>query len=102
MHGDEEDRYPYVPGHVNTDTSEEAADSMLDHVGRLQGMVLEHLAKRQKLGATDWELERDLGLRHQTVSARRREMELRGFVRNSGEKRLTDSGRRAIVWVLTT
>lgn len=49
-------------------------------------------------GATDDEMEAELGMRHQTVSARRRELVLKGLVRDSGSKRDTRSGRSATVW----
>ena len=50
-------------------------------------------------GATDDELERLLQLRHQTVSARRRELVLLGKVVDSGRTRKTRSGCKAKVWV---
>jgi len=50
-------------------------------------------------GCTDDELEEWLDERHQTVSARRRELVLCGAVRDSGMKRKTRSGTLARVWV---
>lgn len=50
-------------------------------------------------GATDDEIEQDLDLIHQTVSARRRELVLLGKVVDSGRTRPTRSGRQATVWM---
>lgn len=49
-------------------------------------------------GATDEEVEIALGLKHQTASARRRELVQAGRVVDSGSRRPTTSGRQAIVW----
>lgn len=50
-------------------------------------------------GSTDDEIEIALGLRHQTASARRRELVLLGQIYDSGQRRRTSSGRAAVVWV---
>lgn len=47
---------------------------------------------------TDDGLEVRLGLPHQTVSARRRGLVLEGWIRDSGRKDTTRSGRRAAIW----
>jgi hypothetical protein len=44
------------------------------------------------------ELESDLELSHQTCSARLRELRLAGRICDTGQRRVTRSGRRAIVW----
>ena len=44
------------------------------------------------------EVEQRLGLPHQSVSARIRDLSKRGEIRKSGNYRDTKSGRRAIVW----
>lgn len=57
------------------------------------------LASLKRLAtATDDELEEYMGLPHTTLSARRRELVLAGYVRDSGTKRLTRGGRNATVW----
>ena len=97
-----DDGYPLyggAPPHEPVATSREAAVRIETEVGRLQGQVLDALRVRGAEGATDDELEVLLGLRHQTVSARRRELVLLGRVRPTGS-RPTRSGRRAKVWVL--
>jgi hypothetical protein len=88
-----------MPPHVDTDTSLEAAVAIEEKVGRLQAMILEHIRDRGARGATDDELEIALRLQHQTVSARRRELVLKGLICDSGERRQTRSGCMAIVWV---
>lgn len=92
------DLYNGVPPHENSETSRQAAESIVHGIGHLQRLVLEEIMFRGS--ATDDELEVNLGLKHQTVSARRRELVLKGLVRDSGTTRETRSGRKATVWVL--
>lgn len=93
------DLFGGCPPHENTDTSIAAALSMLSCARTLQGAVYRMIRARGPAGATDDEIERAMGLRHQTASARRRELVLLGTVRDSGKRRRTDSGRFATVWV---
>jgi len=88
---------PYVEG---SDTSKEAAESMKPKGPHLRRMVFQYLLSRGPSGATDDEVETALGLRHQTASARRRELVLAEKVEDSGERRRTSSGRSAAVWVV--
>lgn len=60
------------------------------------GRVLDAL--RQDGPMTDDELEVDLGLTHQSVSAARRNGVIRGLIYDTGLKRKTRSGNDAIVW----
>lgn len=92
-----------VPPHSRAGTSEEAASSMIPSAGGLRIKILSEIEGTD--GLTCDEIEARLGLPHQTVSAR--VWELRGNPRTSnrpvlieetGEKRVTRSGRRAIVW----
>jgi len=67
-----------------------------------QAEVLELLwlkEEEENDGYTDDELEQELGWLHQTLSARRRELVQKGFVKDSGKKRPTRSGRGATVWM---
>jgi hypothetical protein len=82
-----------------TDTSNAAADSMIDHVGRLQGEVIDQIRQRHLHGATCDEIEVALGLAHQTVSPRVYELHKKGLIVDSGLRRKTRSGRGAKVWV---
>lgn len=67
--------------------------------GNRQKSVLAFIRGRRALGATDWEVERALNLSHQSASARRRELVLRGLVRDSGNTRMGGAGRKISVWV---
>ena len=90
--------YPYdAPFVAGSETSEEAAKSIKP--SSLRSKVASMLRLRGLFGSTDDELEVSLGLRHQTVSARRRELVLLGKAIDSGAKRVTRSGRKATVWI---
>lgn len=54
-----------------------------------------------ELPRSDDELERDLGMRHQSCSPRTSEMAADGIIRESGVRRPTRSGHLAIVWVVS-
>lgn len=68
-------------------------------LSRLQGDVLDAVRRAGKRGRTCDELEVQLGLSHQTCSPRVYELARRGWLINSGAKRLTRGQRLAIVWV---
>jgi hypothetical protein len=87
--------YPNAPGYSNPTTSKAAAASMEPHMGRLQKRIYDFLKDKP---STAREVEEILGMRTQTVTARIREMVLAELVKDSGVKRETDSGRKAIVW----
>jgi hypothetical protein len=97
-------RTPY-DGHAPSEpkdragTSFAAAVSIEPHAGTLRAEVLSLIRDWGKFGRTDDEIEMKLGLRHQTASARRRELVLAGLIVDSGRKRATRSGRMAVVWV---
>jgi hypothetical protein len=94
--------FPYHDGHVprvsSSPTSTAAAASMVPTLGTKQARVLELLRSRPD-GLTDDDLERLTGWRHQTVSARRRELVLADLAVDSGRTRRTSSGRSATVWI---
>lgn len=90
---------PYVAGSA---TSEAAAASVVKALGRLELRVLTKIQDQGLFGATDDELEQLTGLSHQTASARRRTLVLRGQIKDSGVTRTTRSGRQAVVWVIGT
>jgi predicted Rossmann fold nucleotide-binding protein DprA/Smf involved in DNA uptake len=99
---DEDDRYPNRPGSVaNSDTSEAAADSLDDDLlSRMRRQCLDYITARPQLGATCDEIEVALGMRHQTASARLRELELAGRIEKTSYRRPTRSGRGAQVYLL--
>lgn len=88
--------YPYSPGFERPVTSVAAAASMADSADSVRGRVFDFIAARAD-GATCDEVEVGLGLKHQTASARIRELVLLGKVNKPGAKRLTGSGRAALV-----
>jgi predicted transcriptional regulator len=96
MSGPYNDHPPFVAG---SDTSELAAESMADIAGSIREQVYGWMARRGDHGATDDEIERALAIRHQTASARRRELELIGRVQKTDQRRRTSSGRSAAVYV---
>lgn len=85
---------------VNTDTSRDAAASIQAVLGPLQLRVLRYIASCGKTGTTCDAAEAALSMRHQTCSARIRELALKDRIVDSGERRRTRSGRTAIVYVL--
>lgn len=94
--------HPYG-GHapsVGSTTSKAAADHVEGSIATKRLTVLAAIQKRGGQGYTDDELERRLGMCHQSLSARRRELVLLNQVKDSGKRRLTRSGRSATVWVV--
>ena len=67
--------------------------------GTLRARVFAHVQEQGARGATCDEIEEALDLKHQTASARVRELALRGDLEDSGKRRDTRSGRKAVVWV---
>lgn len=84
--------------YVGRDTSREAAQAIQSRMNRLQELVLRAITNAGMRGKTDLELEHDLELIGSTVRPRRRELELKGLIVDSGLRRLTPSSRRSIVW----
>ena len=70
----------------------------------LQDRVLAYIKSQGSWGATDDEIEQALDMKHQTASARRRELVLMDPPRiiDSGGRRKTRSGRTAKVWIVNT
>ena len=87
----------YVGG---SDTSKAAAIDVAPLTGAMRVRVFDWAA-RQRSGFTCDEAEIALTLKHQTCSARVRELVKLGFVVDSGERRATSSGRAARIYVLT-
>jgi len=87
---------PYVK---NSDTSKDAADSILLNSKTLRAMVFAYIKGTN--GSTCDEVEAALEMRHQTASARIRELAEAGYITDKGGRRHTRSGRLAVVWVPT-
>jgi hypothetical protein len=86
------------PFERGSETSHEAAMSLGGSARTMRERVYAYLATCGKSGCTDDELETALRMRHQTASARRRELVLLGQVFKAGFRRRTSSGRSADVY----
>jgi hypothetical protein len=83
-----------------TDTSAAAKASLPeDKLSKLRRQVYRYAQVRGYRGTTCWEVEQGLKLSHQTASARCTELHQSGLIVDSGQRRPTGSGRKAIVWV---
>ncbi|HCU25405.1 MAG TPA: hypothetical protein DF383_10320 [Deltaproteobacteria bacterium] len=87
-----------TPPHVHQATSYRAALEIKQHAPKLRNLVLGFIDSRGEIGATCDEAEQKLNLSHQCCSARIRELYQDGLIEDSGERRKTRSGRKAIVW----
>lgn len=87
---------PFVPA---SPTSKAAAVGIAPTSGTLRACVLSFIRGRGVSGATCEEVEHGLGLKHQTASARVRELAQEDLITNSQTCRKTTSGRAAVVWV---
>jgi len=87
--------YGGAPPNVEQDTSRLAAQTVRVPSAKLRERVLDALRLEPR---TCDELEAALGLPHQTVGPRIRELVQLGQVRDAGVRRPTRSGRGAIVW----
>lgn len=92
--------YGGAPPHVEEDTSKAASMEIRLTAPKWRVRVLEYLTRASVYGgATCENVEEALGLRHQSAGPRIRELVQVGLVRDSGLRRLTRSGRSAIVWI---
>lgn len=84
---------------IDQDTSEAAAHSLTTTtLSKLRLAVLQTIDSSID-GMTCDEVEVKLRMRHQTASARIRDLFLAGYIRDSGKRRRTRSKRFAIVWI---
>jgi hypothetical protein len=86
-----------IPTQVKIDTCMESAKSLEPKNGKYRKLILDFIKK--SLGNTCDEIEVALQMRHQTASCFIRFLVKDGFLRDSGERRLTRANRKAIVWV---
>ncbi len=92
-------KYPKIPGHVaGSDTSEAAARSMDNSAGAIRDRIGVRVRAAGREGYTCDEIEVVMGLRHQTASARIRELVLASVLVDSGRRRPTRSGCNARVY----
>jgi hypothetical protein len=79
-------------------TSRDAAEQARESAPTQRQRVF---AQLQAHDATDEEMQCALGMNPSTQRPRRIELHRMGFVKDSGRKRLTKSGRKAVVWEAT-
>ncbi|MBL8825376.1 MAG: helix-turn-helix transcriptional regulator [Planctomycetaceae bacterium] len=92
--------FSIIPPKGKIDTSQEAADSVAAVAGHMRQRVLDHVASCGEFGATADEIQLALGMRPQTCSARCNELLRFGLIKRSGQRRPTESGRSAHVYVI--
>lgn len=80
-------------------TSDVAARMIAPHVGTLRARILAFIEAQGPAGATDDEGELALGIKPQTYTPRRGELAALGWIRDTGRRRNTASGRPASVWI---
>lgn len=88
------------PFEVSSDTSWEAAMSMIFDAENLRERVYRFLELRGDYGATDEEIQRHLGMPANTERPRRRELELMGDICKTNLRRLGVSQRWAAVYTI--
>ncbi len=94
------DLYNGTPPHQShSETSAESAKEIKESARSLRFKVYAYIKGRGAIGATDEEIQLDLGMQLQTEVPRRRELVMRGLVVDGGMKRLTRSDRQATAWV---
>lgn len=94
---------PIVPS-SDDDTSANAARMALPMVAGLRRKIVYAVAKHERYpvpGCTDDMLERITQRSHQSVSSARRSLVQMGWLRDSGQRENTRTGRGAVKWVLT-
>jgi len=88
---------PHVQGSA---TSHAAAVSMKSSANAIRSKIKSRIQAAGVYGKTCDEIEAEMDLRHQTASARIRELALAGLIKDSGAVRPTRSKRNAVIWVV--
>lgn len=91
--------YDLPPSQRHSATSIAAGESIKPQLSRLHKLVLDKLSS-SRFGETDESLMVLTGLPANTLRPRRRELQLKGKIKDSGQTRKTASGRAATVWVV--
>jgi hypothetical protein len=96
------DLYGGLPPHVkDSETSKEAAESMVEQAKAIREKIYRMIEAKGIEGLTVDEIERLAGYPHQTASARVTELLQEERIEWNHEKRETQHGRKACVWVVT-
>ena len=80
-------------------TSIGAAKFIEPKSGTIRARIYSLISSANSRGRTDEELERFLGMKHQSVSAARRSLVLDGYIVDSGTTRKNETGLDCIVWI---
>jgi CRP-like cAMP-binding protein len=89
----------HIPPTNGVQTSNEAAAAIEPFSQRQRDILYAYVCDQYMLGTTNQEAEEALGMPAQTITPRMLELRKEGLVVDSGMKRKTRSGRRAIVWI---
>lgn len=87
-----------IPTNEYCDTSVHSRDALARNKNNYRRRIFDYI--EEKHGATCDEVESALDLRHQTASCFIRFLTQDEFLRESGDRRITRAGRKAIVWVV--
>ena len=90
-----------VPYQVGSNMSRQAAESIANHLNRLEGLVYRSIADSGEYGQNCWEVEMETHISRQCSSARLNGLKRKGKIRDSGARRETETGRNAVVYVVT-
>lgn len=91
------DQVVYLANYASK-TSHDAAKKILPKTGTMRRKIYELVEKHY--GLADFEIEKMLDMKHQTVSAGRRGLVIDGFLVDSGETRANESGNECTVWII--
>jgi predicted ArsR family transcriptional regulator len=94
-YGDHRGGYPVDPGFKARDTARAAAEGIKPVAGSLRARVYDAIKARP---GTPEEIADRLGVPLMNVRPRCSELAARDLIVDSGERRLADGGRQAIVW----
>ena len=89
------DQVVYIANYASK-TSRDAAEKVLPKTGTMRRQILSLISEHG--GLADFEIERLLNMKHQTVSAGRRGLVIDGFIVDSGKTRKNESGNECTVW----
>jgi hypothetical protein len=94
-----DDDEPEAPYQRHSDTSREAAELIEPRINTLRRKVLDYWRKVRL--STDEQAQDALEMNPSTERPRRGELFDQGYLRDSGKRALTKSGRRAVLWEIT-
>lgn len=87
-----------IPTHESIDTSVHSRDILNKHKNHYRKHIYDYI--KGKGGATCDEIEVNLKMRHETASGIIRFLTLDRLLRDSGDRRKTRTGRKAIIWII--